>query len=151
MEENFKIRFAGPGDIPAVLELIRELAEYEHMSDQVTATEELLKEWIFEKKKAEILVAELDEVIIGYALFFHSFSTFLGRAGIFLEDLYVRSSYRGRGYGKELFKSVSALTAERGCGRMEWNCLDWNQPSIEFYRSLGAEPQLGWTTYRLTF
>ena len=120
------------------------------MSDQVVATEDLLREWIFEKKKAEVLFACEGEKEVGVALFFHNFSTFLGRAGIYLEDLYVLPEYRGKGYGKALLKKLAQITVERGCGRLEWACLDWNQPSIDFYRSLGAIPMEEWTTYRLT-
>ena len=114
------------------------------------ATEELLREWIFEKKKAEVLFACEGEKEVGFALFFHNFSTFLGRAGIYLEDLFVLPEYRGKGYGKALLKKLAQITVERGCGRLEWACLDWNQPSIDFYRSFGAVPMDEWTTYRLT-
>ena len=120
------------------------------MLDQVVATEELLREWIFEKKKAEVLFVCEDEQEVGFALFFHNFSTFLGRAGIYLEDLFVLPEYRGKGYGKALLKKLAQITVERGCGRLEWACLDWNQPSIDFYRSLSAVPMDEWTTYRLT-
>ena len=145
-----EIRFARPEDIPCILGFIKELAFYEKMEDQVVATEELLQEWLFEKQKAEVLLAVVDGKPVGSALFFHNFSTFLGRAGIYLEDLYVQPAYRGRGYGKALLKRLAQITVERGCGRLEWACLDWNQPSIDFYRSLGAVPMDGWTTYRLT-
>lgn len=144
------IRFAEPADIPQLLGFIHELAVYEELDDQVVATEELLNEWLFEKQKAEVLLAVVDGKPVGSALFFHNFSTFLGRAGIYLEDLYVQPAYRGQGYGKALLKRLAQLTVERGCGRLEWACLDWNQPSIDFYRSLGAVPMEGWTTYRLT-
>ena len=130
--------------------LIQALAEYEKMSDEVVATEDMLREWIFEKKKAEVLLVSEEKVEVGFALFFHSFSTFLGRAGIYLEDLFVLPEYRGRGYGKALLKRLAEITEERGCGRLEWACLDWNKPSIEFYMSLGAKPMDIWTTYRLT-
>lgn len=150
MDTAIQIREARRVDVPLILNFIKELADYEHMSDQVIATEPLLEEWIFDKQKAEVLVAELDGVPAGFALFFHSFSTFLGRAGLFLEDLYVRPEYRDRGVGKSLIARLAALTVERGCGRLEWNCLDWNEPSIGFYRALGAQPMSDWTTYRLT-
>ena len=123
---------------------------YEKMSDQVVATEELLREWIFEKRKAEVLFICEEEVEVGFALFFHNFSTFLGRAGIYLEDLYVLPEHRGKGYGKALLKKLARVAVERGCGRLEWWCLDWNRPSIDFYLSLGAEPMADWTVYRLT-
>lgn len=133
-----------------ILEFIRALAAYEKMSDEVVATEELLREWIFEKKKAEVLFACEDGKEVGFALFFHNFSTFLGRAGIYLEDLFVLPEYRGKGYGTGLLKKLAQIAVERGCGRLEWWCLDWNQPSIDLYRSLGAELMDEWTTYRLT-
>lgn len=148
MEMEF--RFANEGDCKLILSFIRKLADYEKMSDQVVATEELLQEWIFEKKKAEILFVCDGEKEVGFALFFHNFSTFLGRAGIYLEDLFVLPEYRGKGYGKALLKALAKLTVKRGCGRLEWACLDWNQPSIDFYHSLGAVPMEEWTTYRLT-
>ena len=136
-------RFADENDCSVILAFIRALADYEKMTDQVIATEELLKEWIFEKKKAEVLFVCDGEKEVGFALFFHNFSTFLGRAGIYLEDLFVLPEYRGRGYGKALLKELAQITIE--CA-----CLDWNQPSIDFYRSLGAVPMDEWTTSRLT-
>ncbi|NMA37460.1 MAG: GNAT family N-acetyltransferase [Papillibacter sp.] len=150
MRDNVNIRFATEDDVPEILSFIKALAAYEHLEDMVVATEELLKEWIFEKRKAEVLLISEDNKNVGFALFFHNFSTFLGRAGIYLEDLFVLPEYRGRGYGKLLFKKLAQLAVERGCGRLEWNCLDWNKPSIGFYLSLGAEPLEEWTTYRLT-
>ena len=120
------------------------------MEDQVTATESLLEEWIFDKQKAEVLFAVVEEKEIGFALFFHNFSTFLGRAGIYLEDLYVMPDYRGHGFGKAILQKLAAIAVERGCGRLEWWCLDWNRPSIDFYLSLGAEPMEDWTVYRIT-
>ena len=144
------IRFARPEDVPCILGFIQELATYEKMEDHVVATEELLHHWLFELQKAEVLLAVVDGRPVGSALFFHNFSTFLGRAGIYLEDLYVQPAYRGRGYGKALLTRLAQITVERGCGRLEWSCLDWNEPSIQFYRSLGAIPMEGWTTYRLT-
>ena len=119
------------------------------MLEEVVATEPLLREWIFEKKKAEVLFACEDGREVGFALFFHNFSTFLGRAGIYLEDLYVMPEYRGRGYGKALLRRLAKIAVERGCGRLEWWCLDWNRPSIDFYLSLGAEPMQDWTVYRI--
>lgn len=143
-------RFAAESDCTTILDFIRALADYEKMSDQVIATEELLREWIFEKGKAEVLFACEDDKEVGFALFFHNFSTFLGRAGIYLEDLFVLPEYRDKGYGKALLKKLAQITIERGCGRLEWACLDWNQSSIDFYLSLDAEPLDEWTTYRLT-
>ena len=147
---DWTFRFAQEGDCALILRFIRALADYEKMSDQVVATEELLREWIFEKRKAEVLFICKEEVEVGFALFFHNFSTFLGRAGIYLEDLYVLLEYRGKGYGKALLKKLARIAVERGCGRLEWWCLDWNRPSIDFYLSLGAEPMADWTVYRLT-
>ena len=147
---NTKFRFATKNDTALILSFIKELAEYEKMSDQVVADEELLREWIFEKKKAEVIFAMEEGKEVGFALFFHNFSTFLGRAGIYLEDLYVRPEYRGHGHGKGLLRELARIAVERGCGRLEWWCLDWNKPSIDFYLSLGAKPMDEWTVYRLT-
>ena len=149
-QEHITYRFARREDIPTILGFIRELAAYEHLEQEVVATPELLEAWLFDKEKAEVLLAQWDGVSVGSALFFHNFSTFLGRAGIYLEDLYVQPAFRGRGIGKGLLTQLARLTVERGCGRLEWSCLDWNQPSIDFYLSLGAQPMTGWTTYRLT-
>ena len=141
---------AEEADVPVILEFIRELAEYEHMSEEVVATEALLKEWLFKKQAAEVMFAMMDETEVGFALYFGNFSTFLSRGGIYLEDLYVKEEYRGRGFGKALLKQLARLALSRNCGRLEWACLDWNQPSIDFYLSLNAHPQSDWTTYRLT-
>ena len=143
-------RFATPDDAALILRFIKDLAEYERMNDEVVATEDLLREWVFERGKAEVLFVMEEGAEVGFALFFHSFSTFLGRAGIFLEDLYVMPEYRGKGYGKGLLVQLARIALERGCGRLEWNCLDWNQPSIDFYMSLGAPQMDLWTTYRIT-
>lgn len=142
-------RFAEKKDCPLILQFIQGLAEYEKMLDEVVATEELLEEWIFEKGKAEVIFAVEDDTEVGFALFFHNFSTFLGRAGLYLEDLYVKPECRGKGYGKAILKYLAAIAVERGCGRMEWWCLDWNKPSIDFYLSLRAEPMEDWTVYRV--
>ena len=150
MSESISFRFALPEDCPRILKFIRGLAEYEHLSHEVVATESLLREWLFEKKKAEVLFACLDGQPVGFALFFHNFSTFLGRAGIYLEDLFVLPEHRGKGCGGALLRRLARITKERGCGRLEWSCLDWNRPSIQFYLSLGARPMEDWTTYRLT-
>ncbi|OUQ22356.1 GNAT family N-acetyltransferase [Flavonifractor sp. An135] len=142
-------RFARREDVPLILRFIRDLADYEGMLDQVVADEATLEEWIFDRKKAEVLFALVEGQEVGFALFFHNFSTFLGRAGLYLEDLFVLPAYRGKGYGKALLKRLAAIAVERGCGRMEWWCLDWNQSSIDFYRAMGAEPMSDWTVYRL--
>ena len=143
-------RFAGPEDTALILQFIRELADYEKMLDQVIATEALLREELFEKRHAQVLFALLDGQEVGFALFFHNFSTFLGRRGLYLEDLFVKPAFRGQGYGKALLKKLARIAVERGCGRLEWACLDWNQPSIDFYLSMGAQPMNDWTVYRLT-
>lgn len=145
-----QFRQAGPEDAGLILRFIRALAEYEKMADQVVATEELLRDWLFEKQAAKVIFAMEGEKEVGFALYFHNFSTFLGRAGLYLEDLFVLPEYRGRGYGKALLARLAAIAVEEGCGRMEWVCLDWNQPSIDFYKGKGAVPVDGWTIYRLT-
>ena len=148
---NCTFRPAVPGDEGVILNFIRALAEYEHMPDQVIATPELLEEWLFEKRKAEVIFAVAEGREVGFALFFHNFSTWLGRAGIYLEDLFVLPEERGRGYGKALLKELARITVKRGCGRLEWACLDWNQPSIDFYtKRMHAVPMDEWTVYRLT-
>lgn len=150
MKNELTFRYAQRSDAPLILQFIRELADYEKMLDEVVADEETLEEWIFDKGKAEVLFAVVDGKEVGYALFFHNFSTFLGRAGIYLEDLFVKVEHRGKGYGKAILKQLASIAVERKCGRLEWSCLDWNQPSIDFYRSLGAEPMSDWTVYRMT-
>lgn len=147
---EFCFRFANRSDTALILQFIKELADYEKMADEVVANEDLLEEWIFDKQKAEVIFAVADGKEVGFALFFHNFSTFLGRAGIYLEDLYVKPEYRGKGYGKSILKKLASIAVERGCGRLEWWCLDWNKPSIDFYLSLGAEPMSDWTVYRIT-
>lgn len=144
-----EIRFATRKDVKTILEFIKELATYENLLGEVVATEELLTEWIFDKKKAEVLLLEVENNAVGFALFFHNFSTFLGRAGIYLEDLFVKKEHRGKGYGKALLKELAKIAVKRGCGRLEWSCLDWNKPSIDFYLSLSAKPMDEWTIYRL--
>ena len=145
-----KIRYAEEKDAALILRFIQGLAAYEKMENEVVATPELLKEWIFDKKKAEVIFAMEGDKEVGFALFFHNFSTFLGRAGIYLEDLFVLPEYRGKGYGKGLLCKLAEIAYERGCGRLEWSCLDWNQPSIDFYKSMGAVPMDEWTVYRVT-
>ena len=147
--EQMQFRFAEEKDVSLILQFIKDLAEYEHMLEEVVATEALLTEWIFQKEKAEVIFVLEDGNEVGFALFFHNFSTFLGRAGLYLEDLYVKPEYRHKGYGKGLLKKLAQIAVERGCGRLEWWCLDWNQPSIDFYLSLGAEPMEDWTVYRI--
>lgn len=149
MAENLTFRYAERKDTQLILLFILELARYEKLEQEVVATPEILEEWLFDKQKAEVIFAMLGEKEIGFALFFHNFSTFLGRAGIYLEDLYVMPEYRGRGYGKEILKKLAAIAVERGCGRLEWWCLDWNQPSIDFYQAMGAEAMSEWTVYRV--
>ena len=143
-------RTAGEQDVKLILEFIRALAEYEHMLDQVVADPETLRRELFERHRAEVLFAVAEGREVGFVLFFHNFSTFLGRAGLYLEDLFVRPECRGRGYGRALLKELARIARERGCGRMEWWCLNWNQPSIAFYRSLGAKAMDEWTVFRLT-
>ena len=142
-------RTAEEKDCGLILFFIRELATYEKMLDEVVATEELLREQLFRRHGAEVIFACEDGKEVGFALFFHNFSTFVGRAGLYLEDLYVLPEYRGKGCGKALLKRLAAIAVERGCGRMEWVCLDWNKPSIDFYLSLGARPMDEWTIYRV--
>ena len=141
-------RGACPEDTALILRFIRELAAYEQLEDQVVA-EETLRRWIFEKKGAEVLFVLEDGREVGFALYFHNFSTFLGRSGVYLEDLFVLPEYRGRGYGKALLCRLASIAKEEGCGRLEWWCLDWNKPSIDFYKSMGAEPMEDWTVYRV--
>lgn len=143
-------RFAKKEDCALILYFIKELASYEKMLGEVVADEKILEEWIFDKQKAEVVFVMENEKEVGFALFFHNFSTFLGRAGIYLEDLFVLPEFRKRGYGKALLNKLASIAVERGCGRLEWWCLDWNKPSIDFYLSLGAEPMSDWTTYRIT-
>ncbi|MBE6760202.1 MAG: GNAT family N-acetyltransferase [Ruminococcaceae bacterium] len=146
---SLSFRRAEEKDTAVILQFIKDLAEYEKMSGDVVATEELLREWIFEKQKAEVIFAVADGEEVGFALFFHNFSTFLGRAGIYLEDLFVKPEHRGKGCGKGLLRELARIAVERGCGRLEWSCLDWNKPSIDFYLSLGAQPMDEWTVYRM--
>ena len=148
--KNVQFRYAAESDAALILQFIKELAIYEKMLDEVVATEQLLTQWIFREKKAEVIFALEDGKEVGFALFFHNFSTFLGRAGIYLEDLFVLPAYRGKGYGKALLKKLAQIATERDCGRLEWSCLDWNKPSIDFYLSLDAKPMDEWTVYRIT-
>lgn len=147
---QISFRYANDNDTTLILSFINELAKYEQMADEVIASEELLNEWLFKKEIAEVIFIMENKKEIGFALFFHNFSTFLGRGGIYLEDLYVKSEYRGKGYGKAIFKQIAKIAVERNCGRLEWCCLDWNKPSIDFYLSLGAKVMDEWTTYRIS-
>ncbi len=147
---ELEIRAATEDDVPLILSLVKELAEYERLSHQVVATEEVLRDSLFgERRVAEVLIGHHGGEPAGFALFFHNFSTFLGRPGIYLEDLYVRPRYRGMGFGKALLARLAKLAKERGCGRLEWWVLDWNEPAIRFYKALGAVPMKDWTVYRL--
>ena len=146
---NLTFRNAERKDTLLILQFIKELADNEKMLNEVVADETTLETWIFDKQKAEVIFALEDGKEVGFALFFHNFSTFLGRAGIYLEDLYVKPECRGKGYGKAILKKLASIAVERGCGRLEWWCPDWNKPSIDFYLSLGAEAMSDWTVYRI--
>jgi len=148
--DEFIIREATIEDVPVIFDFIKGLAKYEHLENEVSATPELLEEWIFEKKKAEVMIGEAGGRPVGFILYFYNFSTFLGRAGIYLEDLFVNPEERGKGYGKAFLKKLGKMCVERGYGRLEWACLNWNQPSIDFYLSMGAIPMDEWTVYRVT-
>ena len=151
MIEGFEIRNAVPADVPVILSFIRKLAEYECLSHEVTAAEEGLRATLFgERSYAEVIIGYEHGQPVGFALFFHNYSTFLGRPGIYLEDLFVDVEHRGKGYGRALLAQLAKLTRERNCGRLEWSVLDWNESSIRFYKSLGAVPMDEWTIYRVT-
>ena len=145
-----EFRIAERKDCALILSFIKELAKYEHLENEVVATEKLLEEWIFDKNKAEVLFVLEEGKEVGFALYFHNFSTFLGRAGIHLEELFVLPEYRGKGYGKAILKKLAQITVQRGCGRLECCCLDWNTPSINFYESLKAKPLSEWMIFRVT-
>ena len=148
---NFKILSATVDDVSLILDFIKELADYEKLLNEVVATEELLRENLFgDKPRAEVILGYLDDIPVAFALFFHNFSTFLGRPGLYLEDLYVKPESRGHGLGKKMLNHLAALAKERNCGRFEWWVLDWNEPAIEFYKKLGAQPMSDWTVYRVT-
>lgn len=150
MKQNFTIRTATPDDVPLILRFIRDLAEYEKLSHEVAATEDLLRRTLFvEPRKAEVLLAYESDISVGFAVFFHNFSTFTGKPGLYLEDLYVHPEFRGRGYGKALLVHLARLARERDCGRFEWSVLNWNKPSIDFYHSLGAIPMTDWIIHRV--
>ncbi|WP_199197558.1 GNAT family N-acetyltransferase [Chroococcidiopsis sp. CCALA 051] len=148
---NFEMRFAEPDDVPLVLQFIKELAEYEQLSHEVVATEAILRESLFgDRKGAEVILGYYQKQPVSFALFFHNFSTFLGRAGIYLEDLYVKPEMRGRGIGRVMLSYLAYLAQERNCGRLEWWVLDWNETAINFYQKLGAVPMNEWTVFRVT-
>lgn len=147
--ENFKLRKTTKEDVGLILSLIREIADYEKMSDEVIATEESLTQSIFIDKRAEVVIGELDGEIVGYGLYFFNYSTFIGRAGLYLEDIYIKPQFRANGLGKEIFRFLGKVAKENGCKRMEWTCLDWNKSAIKFYESLGAIPMNEWTVHRL--
>ena len=150
-QREFEIRSARLEDVPIILGLIRDLATYERAPNEVTATEEQLIDVLFgEKPVAEVLLAFENETPVGFAVFFHNFSTWLGRPGLYLEDLFVKPEKRGKGYGRALLVELAKIARDRGCGRMEWAVLDWNEPAIKFYRALGAKPMHEWTVFRLT-
>ncbi len=150
-DSSFEIRTANLADVPTILQLIRDLATYERAPDDVTATEEQLRDVLFrEKPAAEVLLVFAGGAPVGFAVFFHNFSTWLGRPGLYLEDLFVKPEERGKGYGRALLVHLGKIARERGCGRMEWAVLNWNEPAIKFYRALGAKPLDEWTVYRLT-
>lgn len=150
MEQKITVKEAGREDIPVILEFIRGLAEYEKLKHEVTADEETLRREMFDKGGARALIALCGKTPCGFALYFYSFSTFLGKRGIYLEDLFVRPDFRGRGVGSKLLCELAQIAVREGCGRLEWSCLDWNTSSVEFYKSRGARPMDGWTVYRMT-
>ena len=150
-DQTLNIRWAKRDDVPVILQLIRDLATYERAPNEVTATEEeLLKVLFGDRPAAEVRLAFEGETPIGFAVFFHNFSTWLGRPGLYLEDLFVKPEHRGKGYGRALLVDLAGISRDRGCGRMEWAVLDWNEPAIQFYRKIGAKPNEEWTIYRLT-
>jgi GNAT superfamily N-acetyltransferase len=150
MSSRLVIARVGPGDVDTLLALVRELAEFERLSREVVATPAQLDAALFgPQANVEAVLARLDDEVVGFALWFHNFSTFVGRRGLYLEDLYVRPAHRGRGYGQALLRHLAAIAVERGCGRMEWAVLDWNRRAIDFYQGLGAEPQEAWRIFRL--
>ena len=151
MQSSFTIDAAEPEDVPVILSLIQELAEYERAPDDVVTNEEGLRQVLFgEHRSAEVLIAREGVEPVGFAVYFFNFSTWLGRPGLYLEDLFVRPALRGKGYGRALLVELAKIAEARGCGRMEWAVLDWNEPAIEFYKKLGAEPMNEWTVFRLT-
>ena len=144
------IRKATREDVPLILDFIHGIARYEKMEDDVQVTEDMLRNWVFDRQIAEVVFAMEEDEEVGFVLYFHNYSTFVGKAGLYIEDLYVKPEFRGKGYGKALFLYLAHTALQRGCGRMEWTCLNWNKPSIRFYRSMGAVPLDDWRVYRLT-
>lgn len=147
---EFRIRPAMESDVALILQFIKGLGAYEKLSHQVVATEEKLLKTLFQQKMAEVIIGEYNGTPVGFALFFHNYSTFLGQAGIYLEDLFINPDMRGKGFGKSMLKHLANLAIERDCGRLEWACLDWNEPSINFYKGLGAIALDDWSVYRVT-
>lgn len=147
---NHSFRFAKEDDTNLVLKFIKELAKYENMEDKVVIAENTLRKWLFEEKKVEVIFVLEDNKEIGFALYFYVYSTFSGRSGLFIEDLFVKPEYRKKGYGKALLKQLASIALEKGCQKLDWFCLDWNKPSIDFYLSLGAQPLNEWTKYQIT-
>ena len=149
--DDLRILPARSEDVPIILSLIRALGEYERLSHEVVATEDGLRAWLFgERPAAEVVLASVNDTVVGFALFFHNFSTFLGRPGLYLEDLFVKPEWRGRGIGQRLLVHLASLAVERGCGRMEWTVLDWNEPALRFYERMGARVMQEWKLCRLT-
>ena len=149
-DDNITIRFAQEHEVGLILQFIKDLAEYENLLNSVTATEEILRKTIFQDKRAEVLFCDYDQQTVGFAVFFHNFSTFNGKPGLYLEDLYVQPEMRHKGIGKKIMSTLGAIAIERDCGRFEWVCLDWNQKSIDFYLGLGAEAMADWTIYKVS-
>ncbi len=147
---DYYLRFAQEQDVELILEFIKDLARYEKMLDDVSATKELLTETLFEKEVAEVIIAEYKDEAVGFAVFFHNMSTFLAKPGLYIEDIFIKPEMRGKGFGKTIFAYIANLAKERNCGRLEWSCLDWNQPAIDFYESIGAEALDEWIGFRLT-
>ena len=149
--QNFEIRSATPADVPVVLSFIRKLAEYERLAHEAVATEDLLRKTLFgARRTAKVAIGYFEQQPVGFVLFFHNYSTFLGRPGIYIEDLFVDEKFRRRGFGGALLRHVAQLAKQRECGRLEWSVLDWNEPAIQFYRKLGAVPMSEWTVFRVT-
>lgn len=148
--EGLKVRFVNVGEEGLVLDFIKAISVYEKMSDCVVASEESIRKAIFEQHACNCLIVEYENKPIGFCLFFYTFSTFCGRTNMYLEDLFIYEEFRGKGFGKEVFKILAQITLEEGCHRLEWVCLDWNKSSIEFYKRMGAFPMEGWTTWRMT-